>query len=121
MDYREKRQCRRGISRNASISLRPLDPQTWFHFWDDSDCFMRDISLVGAGIYFKEKVSVGTRLSIGLCLEKNAGSIRIFGKIAWIGEKEDDRYRAGVSFSWWQDDRDKKIVGSFVEKLCKVN
>ncbi len=120
MDFREKRQCRRGVARNMSISLRPLDPQVWFRFWDGSDCSMRDISLVGAGVYSKEKIPVGTRLSIDLRLGKRTSSIRIFGKVAWVRE-EGKSFRSGVTFSWWQDDQDKKVVDSFVEKLANSN
>jgi hypothetical protein len=40
--------------------------------------------------------------------------------VAWIKD-EGNGFRAGVAFSWWQDDQDKKIVDSFVERLGSVN
>ncbi|MFH2136916.1 MAG: PilZ domain-containing protein [Candidatus Omnitrophota bacterium] len=116
----DKRQCKRRRTKYASISLRSLDPQAWFKFWGGAECFLRDLSLLGVGVYSQEKLPIGTRLSIDLRLGKQASSIRVFGRITWT-EKEDDQYRSGVSFSWWRDDQDKKIVSSFVERLGLVN
>ncbi len=120
MNYLEKRQSERKKARNTSVSLRPLDPQIWFKFWGGTECLMRDISQVGIGIYCKEELPVGTRLSIDLRLGKKTSDIRIFGRIAWL-VKEKNKYRAGVSFAWWKDDQDRKTVDNFVEKLALVN
>lgn len=102
------------------MSLRPLDPQVWFRYWNGTEYTMRDMSMVGIGVCSKEKLPMGTPLSVDLRLGKSTISIRIFGKVEWI-IPEDDQYRVGVSFSWWKEDQDKKTAGSFLEKLASVN
>jgi len=117
---REKRRSRRKQVRNMAISLRPLDPQVWFRFWSGTECTLRDISLVGVGVYARDNIPVGTLLSINLRLGKRASTIRVFGKIAWSCE-ESGRYRTGISFSWWKDDQDKIHLSNFLEKLMNTN
>ncbi|MBU4478762.1 MAG: PilZ domain-containing protein [Candidatus Omnitrophica bacterium] len=119
MESAEKRQCRRRVARDVGITLRPLDPRVWFQFWSGTECEMRDISLVGAGIYSKDKIPEGTPLSVDIRLGKSADTIRIFGKIAWA-HQENEQYRMGVSFFWWKEEEDKKIVDSFVERYYKA-
>ena len=117
----EKRQCtRRQVNGDAAVSLRPLDPQVWCRYWGETEYSIRDISMVGIGISSRENITPGARLSIDLRLGKATSSIRVFGKVAWV-IKEADQYRAGVSFSWWRDDQDKKVVTRFVERLHTDN
>jgi len=118
MVNKDRRKSKRRVARNTFISLRPLDPQVWFRFWSGTECSMRDISLVGAGVTSREKLPVGTPLSIDLRLGKNTSSIRIFGKVAWISREDGDNYRAGISFSWWKDDQEKKSLDEFLERLA---
>ncbi|MCP4649178.1 MAG: PilZ domain-containing protein [PVC group bacterium] len=115
-NIQNKRQCKRGQVQDTSVSLRSLDPLVWFKFWGGSECCVRDISLLGVGLCCDERLPVGTRLSIDLRLGRRESNIRIFGRVAWT-EKTRDNYRAGVRFSWWKDDQDKKILDDFVEKL----
>ena len=117
---KERRYSRRKAARNIYVSLRPLDPQVWFRYWNGTECLMRDISMVGVGVVSNAKIPVGTPLSIDLKLGKTGSIIRIFGKIIWIIQ-EKDQYRSGVSFSWWKEDQDKKTAGSFLEHLSSVN
>ena len=118
--HKERRYSRRKAARNVSISLRPLDPKVWFRYWNATDCNIRDMSMVGIGICSNEKISIGTPLSIDLRLGERAATIRIFGRVEWI-RKEEGHFRAGVSFTWWKDDQDKKIAGSYLEKLSSIN
>jgi len=117
---KEKRYSKRMIARNSTIALRPLDPKVWFRFWSGTDCGLRDISMVGIGIVCQSKMPVGTPLSIDLKLGKTGRIIRIFGKIAWV-MPDKEMYRAGVSFSWWKEDQDRKQVGDFLQRLTAVN
>lgn len=122
MDYEEKRRSKRVSPEDYSISIRPLDPLEWFKFWEGIRCVIRDVSLHGAGIYSADRFNVGMPLSINLRKkneEKNENAnIRIFGKIVWSAKDAEDRYRSGLSFSWWKDDADKKIVNEFIEELA---
>ena len=111
---KEKRYSQRKAAGNISVNLRPLDPKIWFRFWSGTECSMRDISMIGAGVYSKEKIPAGTLLSIDLRLGENAETIRLFGRVEWV-VKEEDRFRTGVSFTWWKDDQDKKAAGTFFE------
>ena len=117
---RDRRDSSRKIAENTSISLRPLDPQVWFRFWDGTGCCVRDLSMVGVGVIVEEKMPIGTPLSIDLRLGKNTDFVRIFGKIEWIAEYQQS-FRAGVSFSWWKDDQDKAVVNSYLNKLQNAN
>ena len=117
---KERRYSKRKASKNISVSLRSLDPKVWFPYWNGIEYTMRDMSMVGIGVYSKEKLPIGTPLSVDLRLSQTSATIRIFGRIQWV-EKEQDCFRSGVSFTWWKDDQDKKIAGSFLERLVSVN
>ena len=117
---KERRYSRRKAARNISLSLRSLDPKVWFRYSDAADCNIRDMSIVGIGINSQEQIPLGTLLSVDLRLGEKAAIIRIFGRVEW-GIKEEDHFRAGVSFTWWKDDQDKKTTGIFLEKLTTVN
>ncbi len=117
---KERRYSRRKAARNISVSLRPLDPKVWFRYWSATDCNIRDMSMVGIGIYSQEKIPIGTPLSVDLRLGEKAATIRIFGRVEWV-RKEEEYFRAGVSFTWWKDDQDKKTAGSYLEKLACIN
>lgn len=116
----DRRNSARKEAKSSSISLRPLDPQVWFRFWSGTECSMKDISMVGAGVVSNERIPIGTPLSIDLRLGKGNSTIRIFGKVKWISE-DAGMYRTGVSFSWWKDDQDKNTVGQYLENLVSVN
>ncbi|MFH1094255.1 MAG: PilZ domain-containing protein [Candidatus Omnitrophota bacterium] len=117
---KERRYSIRKEARNISVSLRPLDPSVWFRCWNGTECIIRDMSMVGVGVFSKENIPQGTPLSVDLRLGESAATIRIFGKVAWV-IKEENCFRSGVSFSWWKDDQDKKIAGTFLEKLSSIN
>lgn len=121
MPFSERRRFKRIEIGQAKISLRPLDPQIWFMFWDGLEYTLRDISLVGIGLYSKEVLPEGTPLSIDLRLNKEIGNIRVFGKVAWIKKDENGWFRTGVSFSWWKDEQDKKLVRDFSEQNSSAN
>ena len=116
----EKRFSKRKIAQNIFGSFRPLDPKVWFRYWNAADCNILDMSMVGLGITTQGKMPIGTPLSVDLRLGEKAGAIRIFGRVEWA-VKEEDHFRAGVSFSWWKDDQDKKIAGSYLEGMTAVN
>lgn len=118
---REQRRSKRRVARGIGLSLRPLNPDVWFRFWNANDCVLKDISLVGVGVTFKERVPLGSRLSLDLRLGSSQKSIRIFGKVQWIIPQDDNSYRAGVSFSWWHDDQDKNSVSRYMETLPVLN
>jgi len=120
MDYREKRQCKRVVSDEAYIDMRSLDPQVWHRFWQGVECSVNDISLVGVGVSSKEKLPIGSYLSMDLKLDGKPEKIRVFGKVIWI-QKLPDQYKSGISFSWWKDDQDRKKVDNFVEEFGSVN
>ena len=117
---KERRYSKRKIAQDVSVNLRLLDPKVWFRYWSGSECDIHDVSMVGMGIYSQEEMPVGTPLSIDLRLGEKATAIRIFGKVEWVA-REDEQYRSGVSFAWWKDDQDKKIAGSYLEKLISIN
>jgi len=118
---KNRRYSKRKIAKNIFIALHPLNPQAWFRYWSESECIMRDISMVGVGIYSGENIPAGLPLSLDLRLGRNNPStIRIFGKTKW-SKKEDDKYRIGISFSWWMDDQDRKIVNRYLEKISNIN
>lgn len=117
----EKRKCKRVTPNNASISLRPLDPQLWYRFWGGTDCALYDISFVGAGVYSTEPLPEGGCLSIDLKLKENIKNIVVFAKIIWVKKEAENRYRAGVSFSWWRDYQDKYTLNDFIEQQSLSN
>ncbi|MFH1061688.1 MAG: PilZ domain-containing protein [Candidatus Omnitrophota bacterium] len=117
---KDRRNSARKEAKNSSISLRPLDPQVWFRFWNSAEYSMRDISMVGAGVVSNERIPIGTPLSIDLRLSKDISTIRVFGKVEWITE-DAGMYRTGVSFSWWKDDQDKQLVNEYLGKLLNIN
>ncbi|MBU1087623.1 MAG: hypothetical protein KKD05_08950 [Candidatus Omnitrophica bacterium] len=112
----EKRTSIRRLADNSGIQVRPLDPQAWFRYWNGTECFLRDFTLLGAGVFSKEAMVAGTRISIDLLLDDSISPIRVFGKVEWT-IPYDDKYRSGISFSWWKNDQRKKLVNRFLEKL----
>jgi PilZ domain len=116
----DRRNSARKQAQDTLISLRPLDPQVWFRFWNGAECSMRDISMVGAGVVSREMIPIGTPLSMDLRLSKSNSMIRIFGKVEWVSEDQ-GLYRTGVSFSWWKDDQDKNVVSQCLERLASLN
>lgn len=117
---KERRYSQRKTAENITVSLRPLDPKIWFLYWSATDCNIHDVSMVGVGICSQEKIPIGTPLSVDLRLGERAATIRIFGRVQWV-TKEEEHFRAGVSFTWWKDDQDKKIAGTYLEKLTSIN
>ncbi len=112
----EQRTSIRRLADNSGIQVRPLDPQAWFRYWNGTECFLRDFTLLGAGVFSKEAMVVGTRISIDLLLAESISPIRVFGKVEWT-TSDVDKYRSGISFAWWKNDQRKKLVNSFLEKL----
>ncbi len=110
----EQRNIKRKQAMQSKIKVRALDPQTWFRYWNGTECLLYDLSLVGAGVFSNEQIPAGTRISIDLLLSKNVKPIRIFGKVDWT-LPDSNRYRSGISFSWWKNDQLKKIVKRFLE------
>ncbi|MFH1061673.1 MAG: PilZ domain-containing protein [Candidatus Omnitrophota bacterium] len=113
---KEQRANIRKLADKSAVQVRPLDPQAWFRYWNGTECFLRDFTLFGAGIYSKETMAVGTRLSIDILLNETISPIRVFGKVEWTYQ-DADKYRSGISFSWWKNDQNKKIVDDFLEGL----
>ncbi|MFH1460689.1 MAG: PilZ domain-containing protein [Candidatus Omnitrophota bacterium] len=121
MNKQEKRFSKRRKAQNIYLDLHSLDPQIWFRYWGDQNCLLRDISLVGVGVYLQERFSLGMPLSIDIQLGKSSGqNIRVFGRVCWV-RQEDKNYRTGISFSWWKNDQDKKELNSYLEKLSLTN
>ncbi|MBU1044492.1 MAG: hypothetical protein KJ915_08880 [Candidatus Omnitrophica bacterium] len=113
---KEQRISIRKLAGKSAIQVRPLDPQAWFRYWNGTECFLRDFTLAGAGVYSKEAMAVGTRISIDILLDDKISPIRIFGKVEWTSQNL-DKYRTGISFSWWKNEQNKKIANSFLENL----
>lgn len=120
MPMSERRRSRRKIPRMINLAMQPLDPQIWFRFWTGSECEVHDISLVGLGVTCGQKIPVGTPLSIDMRMGSTGNVIRIFGRVQWL-VKNGEQYRAGVKFSWWKDDADKKTVDSYLDRLSSAN
>ncbi len=116
----DKRHSKRVASPNAAISLRSLDPQVWFRFPSGAEYAVRDLSLVGVGVYSAERLPDNMPVSIDLRIGRASSTIRVFGRIVWTA-MADNQYCSGISFSWWKDDADKKAVNSFVEQLASKN
>jgi len=113
----DKRRSTRRLANGISLSLKSLDPQVWFRFWNSGDYTLKDISLVGLGVSFKDRMPEGTCLSLELKMGNSPYSVRIFGRVEWIKQEENKQYRAGVSFSWWKDDKDRNMVCRYIENL----
>ena len=117
---KERRYSQRKTAKNITVSLRPLDPKVLFRYWNATDCNIHDVSMVGVGVCSQENIPIGTPLSVDLRLGERAATIRIFGRVQWV-RKEEAGFRAGVSFTWWKDDQDKKTASTYLEKLASVN
>lgn len=114
MNFAEKRKYERKLVQDVAIKLLLLAPRALYKFWDRTECKARDLSLFGVGICCQNELFAGERISIDLKVPENKDNIRVFGKVVWT-TKENDKCRAGLSFSWWKDDLDKKIVDDLLK------
>ncbi len=105
---------RKSVGSEARISFRPLDPQTWHSFWGRNDYSVNDLSEGGIGFYSPRQLPTSGKISIELKLNKDADPIHIFGKLIWLRE-ENSGCKAGVKFSWWEKDQDRKTMHNYLE------
>ncbi|MBU1086481.1 MAG: PilZ domain-containing protein [Candidatus Omnitrophica bacterium] len=108
----EKRQYKRVTLPGVSCSFKLLDPRTWSTYHDKTVNDVQDISIGGLRLCTKNELILKAPIGIDIKINSSQELIRTFGRVAWIRKKNptSDDYNVGISFSWWKNDEEKKIV-----------
>lgn len=110
--FEEKRKFERSKIPGSKVSFKLLDPRTYSTYHEKILEPITNISLGGICFRTKNELPVKAPIGIDIKIDAEKESIRTFGRIAWIKRTspESSDYDLGVSFSWWNNDEDKKLV-----------
>ncbi|MBU1044222.1 MAG: PilZ domain-containing protein [Candidatus Omnitrophica bacterium] len=108
----EKRQYKRVALPGVRCSFKLLDPRTWSTYHDKTINDVQDISIGGLRLSTKNEFSLKAPIGVDIKMDSSSELIRTFGRVAWIRKENQDSedYNVGISFSWWKNDEEKKIV-----------
>ncbi|MFH1063232.1 MAG: PilZ domain-containing protein [Candidatus Omnitrophota bacterium] len=114
----EKRQYKRVALPGVSCSFKLLDPRTWSTYLDKTLNDVQDISIGGLRFSTKNELSLKAPVGVDIKINPSQEAIRTFGRVAWIKKENpaDADYSVGISFSWWKNDEEKKLVYDAISK-----
>lgn len=114
----EKRHFQRVVLPGMSCSFKLLDPRTWSTYQDKTLNDVQDISIGGLRVCTKNELSLKAPVGVDIKIDSNQETIRTFGRVAWISKinQVSNDYSVGISFSWWKNDEEKKIVYDAIAK-----
>jgi len=114
----EKRRHKRVFLPEMRCSFKLLDPRTWSTYLDKTVNKVHDISIGGLRLNTKNKLSLKAPIGIDIKINSAQTSIRTFGRVAWIKKEtqKSEAYDVGISFSWWKNDDEKKLVYEAIAK-----
>ncbi len=114
----EKRKYKRVTLPEMRCSFKLLDPRTWSTYLDKTINEVQDISIGGLRLSTKNELNLKAPIGIDIKINPAQDSIRTFGRVAWIkkGNQESDEYDVGISFSWWKNEEEKKLVYEAIAK-----
>jgi len=114
----EKRGHKRVFLPEMSCSFKLLDSRTWSTYLDKTVNEVQDISLGGLRLSTKNELSLKAPIGVDIKINPTQESIRTFGRVAWIKKEnqEADEYDVGISFSWWKNEEEKKLVYDAIAK-----
>ncbi len=110
--FEEKRKFFRANVPGLKASLKLLDPRTYSTFHEKILEPVHNISLGGMGLRTKTELPVKAPIGVDIKISPKHESIRTFGRIVWIrrSETQSNDFDLGISFSWWNNEEDKKLV-----------
>lgn len=117
-EYDEKRKSERVKIPGVKASFKLLDPRSWSSYLEKNITSVQNISFGGIALQTNNPLAVKSPIGIDIKLNSDHESIRTFGRVAWIKKDEAkvDNYNMGISFSWWKQEEDKKVVHDFIKK-----
>ncbi|MFH1093376.1 MAG: PilZ domain-containing protein [Candidatus Omnitrophota bacterium] len=115
--FEEKRKFLRSNIPGLKVSFKLLDPRTYSTYHEKILEPASNISLGGVALRSKRELPVKTLIGLDIKISPEHESIRTFGRVAWIkrSDPQGRDFDLGISFSWWNNDADKKLVYNAIQ------
>lgn len=115
--FEEKRKFLRSNVLGLKVSFKLLDPRTYSTYHEKILEPASNISLGGLALRTKTELPVRSPIGVDIKISPEQQSIRTFGRIAWIkrSDPQSSDFDLGISFSWWNNDEDKKLVYNAIQ------
>ena len=115
--FEEKRKFLRANVPGLKVSFKLLDPRTYSTYHEKIIDSAANISLGGLALRTKTELPVKSPIGVDIKISPAHQSIRTFGRIAWIKrtDPQSSSFDLGISFSWWNNEEDKKIVYNAIQ------
>ncbi|MCG2710917.1 MAG: PilZ domain-containing protein [Candidatus Omnitrophica bacterium] len=115
--FEEKRKFSRSNVPGLKVSFKLLDPRTYSTYHEKILEAAANISLGGLALKTKNELPVNGPIGLDIKISPEHKSIRAFGRIAWIqrSSPQSSDFDLGISFSWWNNDEDKKLVYNVIK------
>ncbi len=115
--FEEKRKFLRYNVTGIKASFKLLDPRTYSTYHEKILDTAANISLGGIALRTKTELPLRTPIGVDIKISPEHHSIRTFGRIAWIKQTDpqSNDFDIGISFSWWNNEEDKKLVYSALQ------
>ncbi len=115
--FREKRKFLRANVPGLKVSFKLLDPRTYSTYHEKILDPAANISLGGVALRTKSELPVKAPIGVDIKISPEHKNIRTFGRIAWIRrtDPQSSDFDLGISFSWWDNDEDKKLVYNAIQ------
>ena len=112
--FKEKRTFERIELPTVTANFNVLNLRSYSTYLEKTPKTIENLSLGGISLKAKDLFEQKCPIAIDLKIGSDNYLMRIFGRIAWVKPVENDDYLMGVSFSWWDNDEDKKRVRELI-------
>ncbi|MCP4649946.1 MAG: PilZ domain-containing protein [PVC group bacterium] len=124
MDNKESLEERRNFSRvkipNLKANFKLLNLRTYSTYLEKNPEPIEDISLGGMSLKTFNNLETKSPVTIDFKIGAEPYTVKVFGRIAWIKQVQEQDYMMGISFSWWNKEEDKKIVKELISQYKKT-
>ena len=113
--FKEKRSYERVEVPGIKANFKMLNLRSYSTYLEKTPESIENLSLGGVSLKASALFENKSPIAIDLKLDSENYLMRIFGRIAWVKQVENE-YLMGVSFSWWNNEEDKKRVREMIVK-----
>ncbi|MBU4479775.1 MAG: PilZ domain-containing protein [Candidatus Omnitrophica bacterium] len=76
---------------------------------------VKNISADGVAIVSEDKISAGALAFLNIDLDVIMKTVGVIAKVVWCKKRRnEERYEAGLNFSWWPKSGDKNLISDYI-------